>query len=426
MALRRGFAALTGAAREDVGEAEARDGLTHVLCLTLTKVADGLLDAKLVLAFLLTALGAPGAMVGALTPVREAGALLPQLALAPLVARSPLRKRIWAAGAVAQGCAALGIAAAALTLEGAAAGLAILGLLALLAIGRAASSLSFKDALARTVAKRRRGAVSGVAGSIGALVAFAIGAGFSIGAFEQAAAPLAGLAAAGGAAFLIGAALFLRLHEAPRAGEGRGQGRGEGLGGLLRPLRDAPQLRIFILARALLTVTALAPPFLVMLSAAGGEGSLSELGPLMMASTAAGVLASYVWGRLADRSSRRCMAAAGGLAALVYAGAGAAGLATGGLGGIAGAAAAVFAAQIAYAGVRAARKLHLTDMAGDAERARWTALSNSLIGVVLAAGAGFGALADMAGPAVVLLVFAPLSAVGALTALRLDEVQAEG
>ena len=65
---------------------------THVYALSLTKLADGLLDPKLVLAWLLAALGAGAGWVGLLVPVREAGALLPQLLLAEPIRRLPVRK----------------------------------------------------------------------------------------------------------------------------------------------------------------------------------------------------------------------------------------------------------------------------------------------------------------------------------------------
>ena len=39
--------------------AEARNGIRHVVSLSLTKLADGLINPKLVLSYLLNALGAP-------------------------------------------------------------------------------------------------------------------------------------------------------------------------------------------------------------------------------------------------------------------------------------------------------------------------------------------------------------------------------
>lgn len=175
ISLKPAFSVLTGADAREVRTDEARNGLIHIASLTLTKTADGLIDPKLVLSWLLNALGAPGAMIGALVPVRESGALLPQLALARKVEASAQRKRFWAVGSLIQGLAALGIALTAITLAGAAAGGAVIILLAILAFGRSASSVSYKDALARTIAKRRRGAVTGFASSLASATAFGVG-----------------------------------------------------------------------------------------------------------------------------------------------------------------------------------------------------------------------------------------------------------
>jgi len=415
------FARITGANTEDVRPGEARNGMVHVVSLILTKTADALIDPKLVLSWLLTALAAPSAMVGLLVPVREAGALLPQLAFARTVEASPERKRFWALGSAAQGLAAFGIAAAALLLTGAWAGGVILGCLAMLAVARSASSVSYKDALARTIAKRRRGAITGLAASVASLSVFGVGVVMATGLFDVAVAPLAAIIALAGAAFLLASLIFMTLRE-PHADAEDTNDDGS-LAALVQPILTDAQLRLFVASRAALAVTALAPPFIVMLSAASARSALDALGPLVMASTAASVLASYLWGRLSDHSSRQTLMAAGALGSAVFAVVGALGLAFGGLGGTFGAAAAIFAAQIAYEGVRAGRKLHLTDMAEDAFRARYTALSNTLIGLALLVGGLFGLAADRFGPAPVLLAFAVIAAIGAVLARGLDEVQ---
>ncbi|MCF3974699.1 MFS transporter [Paracoccus salsus] len=421
MTMKDAFSTLTGADRDTIRPGEARNGVVHVVSLTLTKTADALIDPKLVLSWLLTALSAPGAMVGLLVPVREAGALLPQLALARLVEASPRRKRFWAAGSAVQGIAALGIAAAALLLSGAVAGGVIVACLAVLAVARSASSVSYKDALARTITKRRRGAITGLAASVASVSVFGVGALMASGLFAVAVAPLAVIIAVAGAAFLLASAIFLTLRE-PESDTDDKDDDGS-FAALVQPILTDRQLRVFVASRAALAVTALAPPFIVMLSAASGRNALDQLGPLVMASTAASVLASYVWGRLSDRSSRQTLMAAGALGAAVFAVVGAVGMAFGGLGGALGAAAAIFAAQIAYEGVRAGRKLHLTDMAEDAFRARYTALSNTLIGAALLASGIFGLAADRFGPAPVLMSFALIAALGAFLARGLDEVQ---
>ncbi|SEP25365.1 hypothetical protein SAMN04490248_1558 [Salinihabitans flavidus] len=417
----KAFGEITGAESAQIKKGEARNGLVHVIALTLTKTADALIDPKLVLSWLLTALSAPGAMIGLLVPVREAGALLPQLALARRVEASPQRKRFWAAGSAVQGIAALGIAAAAILMSGAAAGAVIVGCLAVLAVARSAASVSHKDALARTITKRRRGAITGLAASVAAVSVFGVGLMMASGLFEVAVAPLAAIIALAGAAFLLASVIFMTLREPAKTPDTEDDD--SSLAALVEPIVSDGQLRLFVASRAALAVTALAPPFIVMLSAASGRSALDQLGPLVMASTAASVLASYVWGRLSDRSSRQTLMAAGALGAAVFAVVGGIGLALGELGGAFGGAAAIFAAQIAYEGVRAGRKLHLTDMAEDAFRARYTALSNTLIGAALLAGGLFGIAADRFGPAPVLLAFAVIAALGAVLARGLEEVQ---
>jgi hypothetical protein len=416
----RAFGFLTGADREDIERGEARNGLIHIVSLALTKTADSLIDPKLVLSWLLSAVGAPGAMIGALVPVREAGALLPQLALARRVEASAQRKFFWSAGSAIQGVAALAIAGAALTLDGATAGVALVLLVAVLAVGRSASSVSYKDALARTIAKRRRGAVTGFAASMASIAAFGVGALMASGIFAVAVGPLAGIVAIGGIGFLLAALLFTRLEE---AAEDVDVDDDASIRTLVEPLFSDSQLRLFVAARGALAVTALAPPFIVMLSAASERTALDQLGPLVMASALASVLASYAWGRLSDRSSRQTLMAAGGLGSIVLLCVGGFSVVFGDLGGALGSAAAIFTAQISYEGVRAGRKLHLTDMAEDDFRARYTALSNTLIGLALVAGGVFGFAADQFGPASVVLAFGIIAAMGAVMASGLEEVQ---
>ena len=85
----------------------------------------------------------------------------------------------------------------------------------------------------------------------------------------------------------------------------------------------------------------------------------------------------------------------------------------------------VFIAQIAYEGARAGRKTHLADMDTEGRKAVYTALSNSLIGLLLLAGGLLGFLADIAGPESVLALLAFISGASVFTGTRLSEVQRE-
>nr|WP_261368157.1 MFS transporter [Pseudosulfitobacter koreense] len=409
---------------ERTGSGQVRAFATHFTALTASKLAGGLVDPKLVLSSLLVALGAPGALVGALVPVREAGALLPQLALAAWIERSRQRKWFWAFGAAGQGVAVLGMSAAALTLEGAAAGWAILTFLAVLAVCRSAGSASYKDVLARTLDKGTRGTVSGLAGTIGAVGVLIFALLLSFGIIPGTPQAIAVVIALAGALLILAGLVFSLLNEPQADVQDKQQGLG-GVRAVFAPLREDGQLRRYIATRTLLISTALAPPFVVMLSASQGDSvSLGQLGLLVLASSAAAIVSSYVWGRLSDRSSRRTLMFAGMAAAAVLGLAAVVGLVSGGLGGAFGAAGFVFVAKIAYEGARAGRKTYLADMDAHGQKAVYTALSNSILGVMLLLGGGFGLLADLVGPAPVLGIFAAMAAGGALVAAGLREVQA--
>ncbi len=186
-------------------------------------------------------------------------------------------------------------------------------------------------------------------------------------------------------------------------------------------LRRDAQLRRFILVRSLLTATALAPPF--MIAAASGAQDILPLGALVLASALAGLLSAYVWGRLSDRSSRKVLAfagLAGGLALAISAALALMGL----LHPLYALPAMIFIIMIAYQGVRLGRSTHLTDMATAETRAAYTALSNTIVGIVLLAGGLFSVLAAFAGVIAVLFLMSGMAILAAILALGLDEVQA--
>jgi len=406
---------LYGTLTDDDGEAtrtEARNGARHMVSLSMTKVADGLIDPKLVLSWLMNGLGAPAVLVGALVPVREAGALLPQLFLAGWVESMRHRKWAWITGCLGQGLAAAAICLFALTLEGWAAGLAIVAALAVLAVSRACASVSYKDILGKTIPKTRRGSVKGVAGSVASIAVLVFALLLMSGLVQNTPALIVaiGLAAA---LWFCAAAVFSTLREKPSEPEAR-----EGLD--FTPLREDAQFRLFIAVRGLLTATALAPPYLVLLE--GGEGALSRLGALVLASAAAAFVSSYVWGRLSDVSSRRVLMLSGLSGAVAMLAAVAAALL--GWASVYGVIPAIlFVLMIAYQGVRSGRSTYLVDMAPEDARSTYAALANTAIGVLLLVTGLIGGALSFVGPVAALLGFAVLSAAGGIMALRLREVE---
>ncbi|MFP5407091.1 MAG: MFS transporter, partial [Gammaproteobacteria bacterium] len=368
-------------------EEQPRNFLTHVASLVASRTADGLLDPKLVLAWLLGALGAPLFMVGMLVPIREAGALLPQLVIAAGIRALPVRKWVWAAGSIVQGLCAIGIAAAAFLLEGAAAGWAMLALLALLALARSASSISHKDVIGKTVSKSTRGTVAGTAGTVSAVLILAFGALLGSGLLQRSIGVIAVALCVAGALWILAALLFASLAEAPGATEGGSNALSVAIA-QFRLLREDPQLVRFTAVRCLLLAIPLAPPFLVALEGRSSGAQGVELGPLVIGSALATISSSYVWGRLADRSSRQVLVVAGLLGAASVAVAAALGAGLGAAVGLAVAStfvlpALVFVLTIAEQGVRLGRGTHVVDMADPQRRGAYAALSNTISGVVM-------------------------------------------
>lgn len=397
--------------------------LQHVVSLTLTKAGDGLANPKLTLAWLLTALGAPAGMVGLLVPVREAGSLLPQLITAGTIRAMPVRKWAWVAGSVVQGLAVLGMAVTALTLEGTAAGWTLLGLLALLATARSVSSVSYKDVLGKTVSKATRGTATGAASTLAAAVVLVFGL-LITGEYIPLTVPaIAAVLFTAAGCWLVAAAVFSQLREEPGATEG-GRNALAVAWQQVGLLRTDPPLVRFILTRALLTATALAPPYLLALSGQGGSNGLGSLGPFVIASALASLTSAYIWGRLADRSSRKVLLLSGALGACVLGTA-----ATAGAVSLPESArpwvfpALLFVLMIAHEGVRLGRATHIVDMATEETRASYTALSNTVIGLLLLLAGGTAVVAQHWGYPTVLALFAVMAAAASVAAHTLDEVQ---
>ena len=220
--------------------------------------------------------------------------------------------------------------------------------------------------------------------------------------------------------WIIAAGLFTTLTEAPGATEGSENAFRTAIENL-EYLKSEPQLRIFILTRSLLTATAFAPPFMVALGSIDETG-LGNLGWLVLASAAAALCSSFIWGSVSDQSSRKVLIIAAILGACSL-------LATSALSylGMLTSSWAVplllFVLMIAYQGVRLGRSTHLVDMANEDTRAAFTAISNTLIGIVLLAGSVFTLVAQFAGAATVIIICAVMCGIAAFAATSLEEVQ---
>jgi len=83
----------------------------------------------------------------------------------------------------------------------------------------------------------------------------------------------------------------------------------------------------------------------------------------------------------------------------------------------------LFVLTIAHQGVRLGRSVHVIDMAQLDSRATYSALSNSVVGLVLLGGGAFGVIAQWFGIGTVLALCALIAAVAITVASKLEEVQ---
>lgn len=414
----------------DIPEDQCRDQpksfISQIIALALSKTGDALADSKIVLPWLLGAVGAPTFLVGFLVPIRESFALLPQILVGGFIRKFPVRKGFWAISSLAQGGCVILMGMVALSgFVGATAGWAIVGLLVLFSLARGVASIAAKDTLGKTISKGRRGRVNGYAATVSGVFATLVGIYLALSPENMRPDWLIyAMLISAGACWVMAAVAFNRIDEHPGATEG-GRRLGDLIGKQIAVLLKDKELQKFLYARALMISTALAGPVYVSLAQRETGQTLDGLGWLMIASGLAGAVSSAIWGAFSDKSSRMTMVIAATLA-------GSLGVAVVLLlnvmpqitGSIFFYAAILFVLGIAHAGIRIGRKTHVVDLAGSDKKAEYVALSNTLIGVLLLIMGGVVSILLVIGLEVSLLVLSVASLFGAMIAMLMKNVQA--
>ncbi|MFX0539131.1 MFS transporter [Ornithinimicrobium sp. Y1847] len=406
--------------------ATARNGLRQITAEALQSTGDQVVNAKTVLPWALAAVGAPAALTALLVPVRESGSMLPQAAMAPVLQRSRRRAHYWLVGAAGQALSTAGMACAVAFTSGWVAGLLIVVALAIFALSRSLNSLAGKDVLGRTVPKGERGQISGLTATASGAVAITFGLAIrAFGGDDASPLVLAGLLLAAAVAWVLALAAFAGIREPEVDSEdlvSRTDDQPSWVSQSWQLLRDDQPFRQFVLARGLLLVSALSPPFVVAMAAQAGGHSLAGLGPFVIAQGLAGLIGGRIAGRLADRSSQKLMVWAAALASLVVL----AYLLLERIPDVRDAGwlhpAVFLVLALAHVGVRVARKTYVVDMAGDDRRTTYVAVSNTLMGVLLLIVGGLSSALALLGADVALAFLAVLGLIGAWISHRLPEV----
>ena len=401
-----------------------RNFFAYLASSTLSKLGDELSNPKTVLAWVMSAVGAPTSMVALLVPIRESGSMLPQLALGGWVRRRRFRKPIWMLGSVLQAMSVLGCAGAAAWLDGIAAGALILTCVVAFSLARSLNSIAGKDVVGRTIPKGKRGRLGGWATGLAGLLTLGVGAWFAvIGKGEHDPIFFISLLVAAAVLWTVATLVFATIREVPGEVAGVADGWRDPWNRLALVRTDAP-FRRFVTTRALLLCSALTAPFYVVLAREHGTGGASLLGSFLLAGGLASSLSAPAWGVMADRSSRRVMNVAALLASVL-------GLTVFAL--VRWRAELVanpwvfpvffFCLGVAHAGVRVGRKTYIVDLAGGVKRTDYVSVSNTLIGLVLLLVGAVTSLVSFLDPEEVILGLSVFGLGGAGLSLTLPEVE---
>lgn len=406
----------------------AANGLRIVSAQALQSSGDQMVNASTVLPWLFATLGVPPALTGLLVPIRESGSMLPQVFLTPWVLRVRYRKWVFITGALVQAAAVGTMALIAALAEGLVAGISLLVVLTIFSLGRCLTSISSKDVQGRTVPKGERGQINGLATTAAGIVAITIGLGIRLfGGAGLSSAQLAWLLAAGSAMWVGVSVIYTGIREpAPQNTAANQTEDDKAITTMVRVLREDKPFRHFVIVRSLLLVSSLSPPFVVALSIQHGADSIAGLGGFIIASGLAALIGGRLFGRLADRSSRLLMTIGAGVASsivltivvlaaipnllgeglftniifiIVY-----------------------LALTLMHTGVRVGRKTYLVDMAEGDQRTTYTAVSNTVLGLVLLLIGGISSLLATWHIFAALVFLAGMGLVGVITAAQLPEV----
>ena len=218
------------------------------------------------------------------------------------------------------------------------------------------------------------------------------------------------------------AALFYSQVPEHDGETGGGRSAAEALGSLRLLVNDKP-FRRFVMTRALLMCSALSAPFYVALAQQNGPSSAWVLGSFVAAAGVASLVSAPLWGRFADRSSKRVMVVAAILTSciglFVF-------LAERNIGALVTTPwflpVAYFVLSVAHSGVRVGRKTYVVNLASGNQRTDYVAISNTTIGVLLLVVGSLGALTPWIGNSGVIGLLALMGLAGALLGRTLPQV----
>lgn len=389
---------------------------------TLTKLAEKIISPNLTLAWIMDFFGASSAMIGALVPIKDAGSLLPQLAVSGKIRSFSIRKNFWAISALVQALCWLAAAGHIFFGNEKTFPIAMLVLLAVFSFASGVASVAYKDVIGKTIPKNTRGQMLSYRSTFGGVLSLIAGVVLVFFIQEEADKSIYGFMFLFAAAlWFIASILFFMIQEEKGATDGGRNPLQEVKAGI-KLIKEETNFRNFLFTRALLMAVPLLQPFYVLVAKDIGNPEWSLLGYLIIVNGLANVLSSPLWGKIADQSSTRLMrissiiAIGGGIFALLF----------------------YFAADwnlgfyaflpvffingIAYSGARLSRKTYLVDYAPNDDRPTYVSVANTFIGLFTLVAAGFGIIAQVFGLPAQIIFFMSLLVLAIVLSFRLKRV----
>ncbi|WP_370245229.1 MFS transporter [Alteromonas abrolhosensis] len=373
--------------------------------LSLNKLADLLISAKTTLTALLVSVGAPVWMIGWLVPIRESGALLPQVLISICLRKHAQRHIVWRIGMITQVFSVVGMLLSVILFSGFIAGILVLASLVLLSLGRSACSLTVKDMEADVAKKGERGNLIGVASTVSGVVTLVIAIPLVIYDGALTSNILLVVLCASMLAFILTLICVWPIKTRVE-------------------VEDSPEntfsinfdttIYKFIFVRGLFVHSALVAPYFMI----ERNGDVKELLPIYIGAEAtAALLSSIIWGKIADKSAKLTLRLSGLLALGACVG-----LLFWQTSSIVTSALLFFVLSVAHAGVRTGRKTYSLDVKEGHDRTELVGFSNTAIGIILLAfGALYAALAPALSFSVVYIMAGMLLLAVATTVILPDE-----
>jgi len=280
-----------------------------VLNGTLFTLAENLIDPALVLTWFLARLSASNLLIGLVVPLRDAGWFLPQLFIAPYLARLPYQRPTYAVAALVRSLAWLVMAVITLTQRDPT--VLIIGFFVPFTINSLASGwggLPFMDVVAKAIPAERRGSFFGtrmltggllsIAGSL--VVRWALGEQLGM-AFP---ANVGQLMAISALFAVLGMMAFTFVAE-PAGQTAQVISLGAHLGRAARLPATDRDFGLFLATRVLLMVAQMAMPFFAVYASRELGAGPEMVSVYLVFSTAASLLSNLVWSRISDRCGNR-------------------------------------------------------------------------------------------------------------------------